>query len=120
MGSVISEFGSLVGSAGRDIQCNVVPDSATTVIGAIIQYVGQTDSNYINGYFYKNTSNGWVQENVQPETNISGKADKVSGATNGNLASLDSNGNLVDSGYGFGHIPVNPSDTTNLNIWIET
>ena len=30
--------------------------------------------------------------------NISGKADKVSGATNGNLAALDSNGNLIDSG----------------------
>lgn len=98
MGSVISEFGSLVGSAGRDIQCNVVPDSATTVIGAIIQYIGQTDSNYINGYFYKNTSSGWVQENVQPETNISGKADKVSGATNGNFAALNASGNLTDSG----------------------
>ena len=30
---------------------------------------------------------------------VSGKADKVSGATNGDLASLDSNGNLADSGY---------------------
>lgn len=29
---------------------------------------------------------------------ISGKADKVSGATNGNLAALDANGNLTDSG----------------------
>jgi len=32
------------------------------------------------------------------EPDISGKADKVSSATAGNLASLDSNGNLVDSG----------------------
>ena len=30
--------------------------------------------------------------------NISGKADRVSGATNGNLAGLDANGNLTDSG----------------------
>lgn len=30
--------------------------------------------------------------------NVSGKADKVSNATNGNFASLDANGNLVDSG----------------------
>lgn len=29
---------------------------------------------------------------------VTGKADKVSGATNGNLAGLDSNGNLTDSG----------------------
>ena len=32
------------------------------------------------------------------ETALSDKADKVSGATNGNLAGLDSNGNLTDSG----------------------
>jgi hypothetical protein len=31
-------------------------------------------------------------------TDISGKADKVSGATNGNFAGLDANGNLTDSG----------------------
>lgn len=31
-------------------------------------------------------------------TDISGKADKVSGATEGNFAGLDANGNLVDSG----------------------
>lgn len=30
---------------------------------------------------------------------ITGKADKVSNATNGNFAGLDSNGNLTDSGY---------------------
>lgn len=30
---------------------------------------------------------------------ISGKADKVSNATNGNLAGLDTTGNLTDSGY---------------------
>ena len=31
-------------------------------------------------------------------TDITGKADRVSGATNGNFAGLDSNGNLTDSG----------------------
>lgn len=33
-----------------------------------------------------------------PQTDISGKADKVANATNGNFAALDSNGDLVDSG----------------------
>lgn len=32
-------------------------------------------------------------------TLLGGKADKVSGATNGNFAALDSNGNLIDSGH---------------------
>lgn len=36
--------------------------------------------------------------------NITGKADKVSGATAGNLASLDANGNLIDSGKGLSDI----------------
>lgn len=37
-------------------------------------------------------TNGYTQD-------ISGKADKVEGATNGNFASLDADGNLVDSGH---------------------
>lgn len=35
---------------------------------------------------------------LKSHQDISGKADKVSGATNGHLAGLDSNGNLTDSG----------------------
>lgn len=35
---------------------------------------------------------------LQEHQDISGKADKVSGATNGNLAGLDATGNLTDSG----------------------
>lgn len=33
------------------------------------------------------------------KNSLSGKADKVSGATNGHIATLNSNGNLTDSGY---------------------
>ena len=36
---------------------------------------------------------------LQSHQDISGKADKVASATNGNFAGLDSNGNLTDSGY---------------------
>lgn len=35
---------------------------------------------------------------IQEHQDISGKADKVSGATSGNFAGLDANGNLTDSG----------------------
>lgn len=45
---------------------------------------------------YNEATGEWI--NDDPSSDISGKADKVSGATNGNLASLDSNGNLADSG----------------------
>ena len=36
---------------------------------------------------------------ITAHQDISGKADKVSGATNGHLASLDANGNIGDSGH---------------------
>lgn len=39
-----------------------------------------------------------VKDVITEHQDISGKADKVSGATNGNFAGLDSNGNLTDSG----------------------
>jgi len=44
------------------------------------------------------TSLGKADTALQSHQDISGKADKVSGATNGNFAGLDSNGNLTDSG----------------------
>lgn len=49
------------------------------------------------------------------ESQLAGKADKVSNATNGNVATLDGNGNLVDSGKTIGtSVPSNAvfTDTT--------
>lgn len=56
-----------------------------------------------SGVTYSNTTSGLTADDVQEaidevNTNVSGKANKVSGATNGNFAGLDSNGNLTDSG----------------------
>lgn len=60
------------------------------------------DSDFIK----KSSTSGLVKNDGTIDTNtyltqhqdISGKADKVSNATNGNFAALDSNGNLTDSG----------------------
>lgn len=43
---------------------------------------------------------------------ISGKADKVSNATSGNFAALDSNGNLIDSGHKHGDYLTSHQDIT--------
>lgn len=43
-------------------------------------------------------NNAITVENDGLHVDITTKADKVSGATNGNVSSLDANGNLVDSG----------------------
>ena len=45
---------------------------------------------------YNATLGEWTNDNSSVD--ISGKADKVSGATNGHVAGLDSNGNLTDGG----------------------
>lgn len=50
---------------------------------------------------YSNTTSGLTADDVQEAVDevVTDKADKVSSATNGNFAGLDSNGNLTDSGH---------------------
>lgn len=87
-----------------------MPSSATN--GAVRLYVGNTGT-YIKGhtYQYNSTSEEW--NDITPITDISSKADKVVSATNGDLAELDSNGNLTDSGILSSNVVVK-SNTTGL------
>ena len=77
---------------------------AGTAVAQAIDLVRQVpvassaDNGKVLSVIDSNGTVGWASEQ-----DMSGKADKVSGATNGDLAGLDSNGNLVDSG-------VKPSD----------
>ena len=58
---------------------------------------------------YLNEQGEWT---TVASPDVSGKADKVSGATEGDVATLDANGNLVDSGVNF-----NPTtNTMSVNI----
>lgn len=66
---------------------------ATTAEGVKFYPVTITDAVvHIKGNTQKKLSE------ILDEIDYSGKADKVSGATNGNFAGLDANGNLTDSG----------------------
>ena len=66
---------------------------ATTAAGVKFYPVTITDAGvHIKGNTQKKLSE------ILDEIDYSGKADKVSGATNGNFAGLDANGNLIDSG----------------------
>lgn len=49
-------------------------------------------------------------------TDISGKADKVTGATNGHLAGVDGNGNLTDSGVAAADVQQKLTGSTSGNI----
>lgn len=55
---------------------------------------------YIGGTLQDEATGIWITADDMPTAaSLAAKADKVSGAVNGNLAALDTNGNLLDSGY---------------------
>lgn len=60
-------------SGGGKIQYDVMPTPDETTLGKIIQYVGETNETYTNGYFYigisdneENPTYSWQQIDVQP------------------------------------------------------
>lgn len=69
-------LGARNSGGGGKIQYDVIPTPDETIVGKIIQYVGETDETYTNGYFYigvsdneENPTYSWEQLDVQP-TNI--------------------------------------------------
>ena len=74
----------------------------TTGTSAGWELIGDTQIDLTN-YVQKSSTSGLLKNDGTVDTttyvsDVSGKADKVTSATNGNLAGLDSNGNLTDSG----------------------
>ena len=64
-------------NAGQTIQYSTMPTASEETVGRVVQYVGATDQNYTNGYFYIATANTpedsadpttytWEQLEVQP------------------------------------------------------
>ena len=45
---------------GETTQVSIMPTATADNSGAIVQYVGATNANYINGYFYKYVSDGGI------------------------------------------------------------
>lgn len=73
---------------------------------------------------FNSTTQKWENADI-PTTDISGKADKVTGATNGHLAALNAQGNLVDSGLGpddvgKAYIASNTAPSNTKCFWIDT
>lgn len=59
-------------SGGQTIQYDTMPTASASNEGDIVQFVGTSDANYTNGYFYQCVSDGavtptysWVAKNVQ-------------------------------------------------------
>ena len=74
-GRVLGTDGFVAGWVEPEIvQRSTIPVASQDEEGNIYQFVGTTDANYTNGYFYKCVSDGlnpatysWVQTNVQPQ-----------------------------------------------------
>ena len=74
VGDNLSITSSGVLSAPNSVgQVFTLPTASIDLLGKILQYVGATDSNYTNGYFYKCVSDGeatstysWEQIDIQP------------------------------------------------------
>ena len=70
---------------------NTLPTPNSSINGAIIQYIGATNVNYINGYYYQCVESPvgsgtyvWVQKNVQPSGGSTGGDGVVDGYYNSN------------------------------------
>ena len=66
--TLFTEVGSELGK--RLLQCSIIPAASATLLDSIVQYIGTTDANYTNGYFYKCVSDGsgnysWESINLQ-------------------------------------------------------
>lgn len=67
-----NELSVLTDAELEQIQVSVLPTASADELGNIYQYIGATDANYTNGYFYKCEGAGdpavysWAQVNVQP------------------------------------------------------
>jgi len=73
------------GGSGETIQVTKMPTAVAAFENRILQFVGETDSTYTNGYFYKCTEVDtdtyvWVQKNVQPgDNNVNSKVTNLQG-----------------------------------------
>lgn len=59
---------------------NIIPPANSAINGAIIQYIGATNANYTNGYYYQCIESPigsgtyiWIQKNVQPNSGGGGE-----------------------------------------------
>ena len=121
-GRVLGTDGFVAGWVEPEIvQRSTMPQASADELGNIYQFVGATDANYTNGYFYKCVSDGqepatysWTQVSVQPAP--SGLPDQTGQSgkfltTDGTDASW-SDKPLVNTATGTGSLTVGPGIVT--------
>lgn len=108
-------------SGGQTIQYDTMPTASASNEGDIVQFVGTSDANYTNGYFYQCVSDGavtptysWIAKEVQiagdslpSQTGQSGKFL----TTDGTDASWSDNMKITGTQASFGTINIGPNST---------
>ena len=93
-------------SGGQTIQVTTLPAPSVDQLDKIYQYIGATNTNYVNGYFYKCINNNgvyiWEQKNTQPSGGSGGSSDyeDLSNKPSINGHTLIGNSTLEDIGLG--------------------
>lgn len=77
--------------AGQVIQVDTMPTASTTEEGKIYQYIGVTDANYTNGYFYKC---------IEFADSATGEQTYGSGLTDISVTNVDTFANAFETGFG--------------------
>lgn len=106
---LVFEWNTDAGVTKTEIELDKIADIYTGSTGAEVN-VAVSNENVISASLnsevatkigHGETAYGWgdhSKANYLKATDVANKADKVTGATNGNFAGLDANGNLTDSG----------------------
>ncbi len=94
-------YGGIVTVSAHNLDQNKVFYVSDSVAGSLVSTPPDTEGSYLNPVIRALDSNTIMFLSQKPvlQQDISVKTDKVSGATNGNLAGLNEIGNLTDSGY---------------------
>lgn len=99
----LTDIGTLSGTEKIPVAKQGVNEDNNTSVSAIKTFV-DSDKSVTDGTGADadkvtiQIKEGITAKVIKTHQDISGKADKVSGATSGNFAGLDGNGNLTDSG----------------------
>ena len=106
-----------------DVTKFLMTDETGQSIAAAINAINPNDAVRYSAQTLTDAQKAQARSNIgaisEDEVDVSTKADKVDGATNGNLAGLDSNGNLTDSTIPASDVTQLKNDLTELSATIS-
>lgn len=81
--SVNSEWVDIT-SSGQFIQYSTMPTASVDIVNKIVQYIGATNQNYTNGYFYKCVldNNAYIWQNIAVQSGSGGSDNIINGYFN--------------------------------------